>query len=226
MKNKNIKGAIFDMDGTLIDSLMLWNIIWERFGSLFCKDGIFAISSEDDKAVRTMTLKDAMNHIHKQYNIGKNGNELLETVNKIMTDFYSKEVELKDGVAEFLEYCYNNGIKMCIASATDIELIKIAIKHCNIEKYFNDILSCAEIGKGKDKPDIYIKAQECLGTKTEETCIFEDSHIAINTADKLGMKTVGIYDKYNYGQEEIKKIATVYIAKGETLKKLIDNNCI
>ena len=94
---------------------------------------------------------------------------------------------------------------MCIASATDIELIKIAIKHCNIEKYFNDILSCAEIGKGKDKPDIYIKAQECLGTKTEETCIFEDSHIAINTADKLGMKTVGIYDKYNYGQEEIKK---------------------
>ena len=145
---------------------------------------------------------------------------------KIMIDFYSKEVELKDGVVEFLEYCYNNGIKMCIASATDKELIKIAIKHCNIEKYFKDIFSCAEIGSGKDKPDIYIKAQECLGTKTEETCIFEDSHIAINTADKLGMKTVGIYDKYNYGQEEMKKIATVYIARCDTLKKLIDNNCI
>ena len=223
---KNIKGAIFDMDGTLIDSLMLWNIIWARFGSLFCENGIFAPSSEDDKAVRTMTLKDAMNHIHKQYNIGKSGDELLETANKIMIDFYSKEVELKDGVVEFLEYCYNNGIKMCIASATDKELIKIAIKHCNIEKYFKDIFSCAEIGSGKDKPDIYIKAQECLGTKTEETCIFEDSHIAINTADKLGMKTVGIYDKYNYGQEEMKKIATVYIARCDTLKKLIDNNCI
>jgi len=71
MMIKNIKGAIFDMDGTLIDSLMLWNIIWERFGGLFCEDGIFAPTSEDDKAVRTMTLKDAMNHIHKQYNIGK-----------------------------------------------------------------------------------------------------------------------------------------------------------
>ena len=109
MMIKNIKGAIFDMDGTLIDSLMLWNIIWERFGGLFCEDGIFAPTSEDDKAVRTMTLKDAMNHIHKQYNIGKNGNELLETANTIMTDFYSKEVELKAGVAEFLEYCHNNG---------------------------------------------------------------------------------------------------------------------
>ena len=221
MMIKNIKGAIFDMDGTLIDSLMLWNIIWERFGSLFCEDGIFAPSSEDDKAVRTMTLKDAMNHIHKQYNIGKDGNELLETANKIMIDFYSKEVELKDGVAEFLKYCYDNGIKMCIASATDIELIKIAAKHCGIEKYFVNILSCADIGKGKDKPDIYLKALETLGTSADETCIFEDSHIAICTADKMGIKTVGIYDKYNYGQEEIRKTATVYIAEGCSLKNLM-----
>ena len=209
---KNIKGAIFDMDGTLIDSLMLWNIIWARFGSLFCENGIFAPSSEDDKAVRTMTLKDAMNHIHKQYNIGKSGDELLETVNEIITDFYSEEVELKDGVVEFLEYCYNNGIKMCIASATDKELIKIAIKHCNIEKYFKDIFSCAEIGSGKDKPDIYIKAQECLGTKTEETCIFEDSHIAIDTADKINIKTVGIYDEVSKAdQEELKALSDIYV---------------
>jgi len=223
---KNIKGAIFDMDGTLIDSLMLWNIIWERFGSLFCEDGIFTPSPEDDKAVRTMTLKDTMNHIHQRYSIGKNGNELLEAANRIITDFYSKEVELKDGVTEFLEYCYNNGVKMCIASATDIELIKIAVKHCNIGKYFKGILSCAEIGSGKDKPDIYIKALECLGTEKNETYIFEDSYIAIETADKLGIKTVGIYDKYNYGQKEMEKTATVYIAEGETLKKLIYNNCI
>lgn len=221
MMLKNIKGAIFDMDGTLIDSLMLWNIIWKRFGILFCENGNFLPSSEDDKAVRTMTLKDAMNHIHKQYNIGKTGDELFDSANKIMLDFYSNQVELKEGVAEFLEYCYNNGIKMCIASATDIELIKIAARHCDIEKYFMNILSCTDIGKGKDEPDIYKKALECLGTSAEETCIFEDSHIAICTADKLGCKTVGIYDKYNYGQNEIKKTSTVYIAEGDSLKSLI-----
>ena len=218
---KNIKGAIFDMDGTLVDSLMLWDIIWKKFGSAFCADGVFTPSAADDKAVRTMTLKDAMNHIHMQYNIGKTGNELLETANRIMNDFYSKEVMLKDGVAEFLEYCNVNGIKMCIASATEIELIKIAVKHCNIEKYFMDILSCAQIGKGKDEPDIYLKALECLGTSAAETCIFEDSHIAICTADKLGIKTVGIYDKYNYGQDEIRKTATIYISEGDSLKSLI-----
>ena len=119
----SINGAIFDMDGTLIDSLMVWDVIWEEFGKRFQNGKKFLISKSDDKAVRTMTLKDAMNHIHQKYNIGKTGEELLETVNKIMIDFYSNEVMLKEGVTEFLEYCSANGVKLCIASATDSELI-------------------------------------------------------------------------------------------------------
>ena len=64
-------------------------------------------------------------------------------------------------------------------------------------------------------------AQAYLGTNAEKTCVFEDSHIAVCTADKLGLKTVGIYDKHNYGQNEIEKTATVYIAEGDSLKSLI-----
>ena len=209
------------MDGTLIDSLMIWDVIWSKFGKIFCAGKSFHPSDADDKKVRTMTLKDAMNYLHLQYGIGSGGEELLNEANKIIGEFYSNEVKLKSGVKEFLEYCHCRGIKMCIASATDVNLIKIASEHCNISKYFENILSCAQIGKGKDMPDIYIKALECLGTNTYETCIFEDSHIAIETARKLGIKTVGIYDKYNYDQEKVKKIATVYINKDETLNKLI-----
>lgn len=173
-----------------------------------------------------MTLKDAMYYLYSVYNIGNSGEELFDTANEIIKNFYSREVKLKKGILNFLEYCYTKGIKMCIASATDIDLIKIAVEHCNIGKYFTNILSCAKIGKGKDEPDIYLKALECLDTKTEETCIFEDSHIAICTADKLGIKTVGIYDECNYGHDEMKKIATVYIDKGETLEKLMDSKLI
>ncbi|MBO5060577.1 MAG: HAD family hydrolase [Clostridia bacterium] len=223
---KNIRGAIFDMDGTLIDSLMLWDVIWEKFGNKYLNGKDFKPTADDDKAIRTMTLKDAMSYLHSAYDIGSSGDELLDTANVLMKDFYSCDVKLKKGVLEFLEYCQAKGIKMCIASATDIDLIKIAVQHCNIGKYFTNIFSCAEIGKGKDQPDIYLKALDSLGTSITETCVFEDSHIAIATADKIGLKTVGIYDKYNYGQEEMKKIADVYLEEGETLKKLIDNDCI
>ena len=218
---KNFKGAIFDMDGTLIDSLMLWNVLWDKFGETFLKNESFRPSGEDDKAVRTMTLKDAMDYLHSVYGIGSCGEELLQTANAIIVDFYANEVELKKGVAEFLEYCYANGVKMCVASATDMSLLKVAIEHCRIEKYFSDVFSCAEIGKGKDEPDIYLKALDCLGTRVEETYIFEDSHIAIKTASGIGVNTVGIYDKFNYGQEEMKRIADVYIGEGETLLKLL-----
>lgn len=218
---ENFKGAIFDMDGTLIDSVLFWNIIWKKFGEKYLNDPTFKPSTEVDKAIRTMTLMGAAEHIHKSCGIGSSGKELFDILNETVKDFYGNEVELKKGVSEFLEYCYSKGIRMCIASATDIKLIKIAVEHCKIGKYFTSIFSCAEIGKGKDQPDIYLKALDYLGTGIDGTYVFEDSHIAINTANKLGMKTVGIYDKYNYEHEEMKKIATVYIDDGETLQKLI-----
>ena len=68
----------------------------------------------------------------------------------------------------------------------------------------------------------YFLAGEFLGEKTEDTWVFEDSLTAIETATKIGMKTVGIYDRFNYGQEKIKELATIYVAKGETLEKLME----
>lgn len=216
-----IKSAIFDMDGTLVDSLMLWDVLWQELGSRYLGDKAFAPTALDDKAVRTMPLKDAMELIHTNYSLGESGEELLSAANELMIDFYSNSVQLKDGVREFLDYCYNNGVKMCITSATAPDLIDIAIEHCGLEKYFLKIFSCGVLGKGKDTPDIYLMAQEFLDTETKETWVFEDSVVAIETAVKIGMPTVGIYDRFNFGQDRIKEIATEYIAPGEKLTKLI-----
>ena len=218
---KNIKGAIFDLDGTLVNSLIFWDILWEHFGERFLNRKGFRPTKEEDKNVRTMTLKEAMDYVYSIYGFGSGGDELLDITFEMIEKFYTETVEVKDGVIEFLEHCKKSGIKMCIASATDKRLVKVAAEHCGILKYFDKVFSCADIGKGKDKPDIYLKAMECLGPSADETWIFEDSHIAICTADKLGIKTVGIYDKYNYGQDEIKKTATVYIDDGDSLKILI-----
>ena len=216
-----IKAAIFDMDGTLVDSLMLWSVLWSKFGERYLQNENFTPSVEDDKKVRTLTLKEAMNLIHNNYRLGESGEELLALANCIMADFYANTVELKSGVREFLEYCKNSGVKMCLATATAPELIDLAIKHCNIGHYFLKIFSCSNLGKGKEEPDIFLLASEFLGEKTEETWVFEDSLTAIETVTNIGMPTVGIYDQYNYGQDRIKEIATEYVAAGETLLKLI-----
>ena len=216
----NIKAAIFDMDGTLIDSLILWDMLWSTFGEKYSDNKSFVPSAEDDKKVRTLTLKDAMNLIHNNYNLGESGEELLQLANSIMLDFYSNKVQLKSGVREFLDYLKSNGTKMCIASATAPELIYVAMKHCDIEKYFSKVFSCGELGKGKDKPDVFLAAKDYLGTRVEDTWMFEDSLVAIETATAIGMPTVGIYDRFNFGQDRIKEIATRYIGEDETLLKL------
>ncbi len=216
----NFKAAIFDMDGTLVDSLGVWNVVWSAFGERYKDNKNFMPSPEDDKAVRTLLLKDAMELIHENYGMGESGKELLDFANEIIEEFYENRVELKPGACEFLEHLKNSGTKMCIASATERRLIMLAMKHCDIEKYFLKVFSCGDIGKGKDQPDIFLEACTFLGETPENTWVFEDSLTAIETAVSIKMPTVGIFDPNNFGQERIKELATEYVADGETLLKI------
>ena len=217
----NFKAAIFDMDGTLIDSLMFWDFLWAELGTRFLGDSTFAPTAEDDKRVRTTTLQGAMQLIHDNYHLGDNGDHLLKIAEEMVVDFYSHTVTLKRGVKEFLEHLKSQNIPMCVASATAKELVMIALEHCGIADYFSAVFSCADLGKGKDKPDIYLLTAQYLGHDTDDVCVFEDSLVAIETATGIGMPTVAIYDRFNYGQERMKAIATAYIAEGETLLKLV-----
>ena len=136
-------------------------------------------------------------------------------------EFYTCVVKPKSGVVAFLEHLKANGVKMCVASATERKLVLLAMEQCGLSPYFSQVFSCDDIGKGKDQPDIYLYAAKQLGESVENTWVFEDSLVAIETAVKLGMPTVAIYDDNNFGQERMRQIATHYIAKGETLEKLI-----
>ena len=213
--------AIFDMDGTLVDSLCTWEILWTKMGKEYLGDGSFRPSEQDDRLVRTMLLRDAMALIHKNYHIGKSGEELLDFANDMFIHFYREEVCLKPGVQGFLDYLIAQNITMCVASATAKNLVSLAMEHCGLNAYFSCVISCADVGKGKEEPDVFIAACRALGSEIGDTCVFEDSLAAIKTAKKAGFKTVGIFDKNNYGQEELQKTADVYIAEGQTLQKLL-----
>ena len=217
----NISGAIFDMDGTLINSLIFWDVLWEEFGNRYLGGEKFYPDLEADKAIRTMVLSEAMDYYHERFNIGESGADLLNTANEVFRNCYINKVELKDGVKEFLDYLKAKGVKMCIASATDKALLVYAMERCGLYEYFDTILSCADVGKGKDQPDIYYAALDKLGTDKDSTWVFEDSFVALRTANGMGLNTVGIYDKFNFDQDKMQKLATHYIADGETLMKLV-----
>ena len=215
------KAAIFDMDGTLVDSLGCWDLLWKDMGMKFLDNENFKPEHEDDKKVRTLTLEEAMFLIHEKYNIAKNGKELYNFATQYLINFYKTTVKCKNGVYEFLDYLKKSNIKMCVASATASHVIDIVLDVCNLRGYFDKIFSCGDIGKGKEHPDVFLAAKDFLDVDASQICVFEDSLVSLQTVKSLGMQTVGIFDKFNYNQEEIKRISDCYIEEGETLLKVI-----
>ena len=215
-----IKGAIFDMDGTLVDSLWGWEELWEWGGRKYLGIEGYRPDEAIDKAVRTMVLRDAMEYIHSNCGIGRDAQELVDHFNEILPELYATKFMMKPGAKEFLDYCFEQKIPMVLASATAKAFIEIALNAHGMHKYFRAVLSCSDIGKGKEHPDIFLEALKILGTDMEDTFVFEDSYVALETASAAGFKTVGVYDRYAFEQERLARSATHYIAKGETLMKL------
>ncbi|MBQ5810413.1 MAG: HAD family phosphatase [Clostridia bacterium] len=217
----NIQGAIFDMDGTLVDSLGFWDVLWGLIGDKYLGGKPFVPTVADEKAVRTMTLKGAMELIHDNYGVAESGEALLSFADDSIKEFYMNSVKPKGGVIEFLEALKSNGVKMVVASATAPHLVKISMQKCGLEQYFSEIVSCATLGVGKDRPDVFLLALQRLGTEKGKTWVFEDSAVALATAQSVGFATVGIFDKYTDGQDKVQAASTVYINDGESLLKLI-----
>lgn len=217
----DIQGAIFDMDGTLVDSLSGWKVIWQAISDRFLDGKPFLPAPEVDRKIRTMLLSDAFRYIHEACHIGETAEELVEFTNGILENYYGHVVPPKPGVLAYLAYLQEKGVPMCIASATDRPLIELAVEHCGMGEYISEIISCADVGKGKEVPDVFFKALDVLGTEKEHTYVFEDSYTALKTAHDAGFKTVGVYDALSYFQDEIEATADVYIGPGETMEKLI-----
>ncbi len=205
---KNIQGAIFDLDGTILDSMH----IWSEIGLLFLKNkGIEPEPGIEEEFVK-MSMVQAAEYYIKNIDPTATVMDIVNEVNSLVQGFYFNEVIKKDGVKEFLDLLESKDVKMCIATATDKHLVEKALERNGIREYFSEIFTCSSVGAGKDTPVIYDVALEHLGTPKENTYVFEDALYAIETANKADYNIVGINDVSEKADPEtVKKLCNYYI---------------
>ena len=202
-----IKGAIFDLDGTLLDSMFIWDTIGEEYLRSLGKE-----PHEDLKETfMTLTLEEAAEYYREHYGVTLSVKEIVDGVNAMVEQTYRTKVTLKPGIAEYLAWLKENGVRMCVATVTDRYLVEETLERLGVRHYFSEIFTCAEVGFGKDKPVIYQKALEHLGTEKSDTYVFEDMLFALNTAKTDGFPTVGVYDRHEEHQDELKELSDYYI---------------
>ena len=202
-----IKGAIFDLDGTLLDSMFIWDTIGEEYLRSLGKE-----PHEDLKETfMTLTLEEAAEYYREHYGVTLSVKEIVDGVNSMVEQTYRTKVTLKPGISEYLAWLKENGVRMCVATVTDRYLVEETLERLGVRHYFSEIFTCAEVGFGKDKPIIYQKALEHLGTAKEETCVFEDMLFALNTAKTDGFPTVGVYDRHEVHQDKLKELSDYYV---------------
>ena len=202
-----IKGAIFDLDGTLLDSMFIWDTIGEDYLRSLGKE-----PHEDLKeAFMTLTLEEAAIYYRENYGVTLSVKEIVDGVNSMVEQTYRTKVTLKPGISEYLAWLKEDGVRMCVATVTDRYLVEETLERLGVRHYFSEIFTCAEVGFGKDKPIIYQKALEHLGTEKSDTYVFEDLPFALNTAKTDGFPTVGVYDRHEAHQDELKELADYYI---------------
>lgn len=190
-----ISGAIFDCDGTLLDSMGMW---MDVFAKLLEKNGIEPTLELQSK-IEAMTLPNAGKFLHEEHGMCSSAEEVVEQIHEIVIHEYETNVEEMPGARAFVESLSAAGVPMVVASSTTSSVVRRALAHFGMLDLFEDVLCTAEVRDGRDKdfPDVYLAANERLGTPMETTWVFEDAPFAVRSARRAGFHVVGIHNDHD-----------------------------
>ena len=203
-----IRGAIFDLDGVLLDSMEIWNDLGARY---LLKQGVQPESGLRE-ILFSMSMEQGAEYMKEQYHLNKTAEEVLNGIQELLQDFYFYEVQAKEGAKELLSFLQEKGISMTAATSSPREHVTRALKRNGLYDFLKRIDTTSEVGESKHSPLIYQQAAQFLGTVPEETLVFEDSLYALQTAKNAGFRAIGVYDAQGEtNQAGVEETGEVYL---------------
>ena len=204
----NIKGIIFDLDGTLIDSME----VWSRTDMAFLKEcGVKDPPPDVSDEVKKMTVDDSAMYFINRFGLKLSKEYVIDRIEELVRIQYEEKIPLKPYVPRLLDRLDEKGIPYGVATATYKRLAEAVLKRCGIYERFRFVLTDEEYPLGKTCPDIFLGATARLGTEISETLVVEDSLHCCETAKKAGFIVCGVYDSVSAcDRAQIEKIADHY----------------
>ena len=193
-----MKGLIFDLDGTLLDSMPYWG---RQLDDLLLGKGITPPGDLLDRT-KTLGLESATGMVLQEFGLPDDPAVVYQQFQNNMAALYCSVIPLKAGVRSFLDEMQRRGVPMAVATATSRTLVEQVLTHQQLADYFQSITTVAEVGIGKHDPRIFLVAADKLGLPPQDCVVFEDSLNAVRSAKRAGFDTVAIHEDTNQAEQE------------------------
>lgn len=195
----SVKGAIFDLDGTIVDSMGMWHDVTVR---LLKEQGVGS-PEEVFRETEPEPLSVMCRLLHERYGAPDGSETLRLRFLALVRDAYSHSVNIYPGCRELLQELRDAGVRLCVASSTSEPEVRCALEAQGVEGLFDFVLSADELGVSKERPDVYLEALRRLGTPMEATWVFEDSPFGLRSAHRAGFPTVCIFNGHDDRDEAL-----------------------